>query len=40
MGGCEKMPNFTDNLRGVLGTFVGVQCCKANSTQVTISNII
>lgn len=40
MGGCEKMPDITDNWRGVLGTFVGVQCFKANSSQVTISNII
>lgn len=40
MGGCEKMPDITDNWRGVLGTFVGVQCCKANSSQVNISNTI
>lgn len=36
----EKLPNTTDNWRGVLGTSGGVQSCKAKSTQVTISNTI
>lgn len=40
MGGYEKMPNFADNWRGISGTFVGVQNCKANSSQVTVSNTI